>query len=320
MTNNIRIDSSFLTSMNIQGNKSVSYLKEAGIQVSGENNAETNNAADTILNISKEAKIKLENERKNREPEKKAGTTSAREVFEDQALDQRNYIRNTDIHRSLGWPQVDLLEEWMRLDEPETYSYLKSIDSKYDYSGNPLESNTSDKVYDNLSEEYVEIMGDWFDRKCRDEDGMVKNPVTGKTCVVYALEELYSDNVHDTSIDAYGENFSEKDSSIWRFNTKFNVLLPVKWLNELETITNFDSQSDEKNTTARKYLGRIDSAVTQMKEVEKNYEGNLKSLRFGVKFNNGGTATYYANYAGCEEKNGIMADSAEELLEKLMSK
>lgn len=54
-----------------------------------------------------------------------------------------------------------------------------------------------------------------------------------------------------------------------------------------------------------------------MKEAEKNYEGTHKALRFGVMLDDSGNVTFHANYSGCEDENGIMANSAEELLEKL---
>ena len=57
-----------------------------------------------------------------------------------------------------------------------------------------------------------------------------------------------------------------------------------------------------------------------MKRAEKEYEGNFEWLRFGVKLWDDGRVTYHANYKGCKEKDGIMADSADELLEKLMNK
>ena len=43
-------------------------------------------------------------------------------------------------------------------------------------------------------------------------------------------------------------------------------------------------------------------------------------LRFGVKFDEDYNATYHANYAGCENEDGIMGYTPQELLEKLMKK
>ena len=69
-----------------------------------------------------------------------------------------------------------------------------------------------------------------------------------------------------------------------------------------------------------KYRELGDSFVKKMKEAERNYEGNLEELQFGVKLWKNGDVTYHANYKGCKEgKNGIIASSAEELLQKLMS-
>ena len=63
----------------------------------------------------------------------------------------------------------------------------------------------------------------------------------------------------------------------------------------------------------------LNTANRQWTQAEKEYEGNLEFLCFGVKLWDDGKVTYHANYKDCENDDGIMADSADELLEKLMS-
>ena len=66
-------------------------------------------------------------------------------------------------------------------------------------------------------------------------------------------------------------------------------------------------------------MKKIDASIKEMKKAEKEYEGNHEWLRFGVKFWEDGKVTYHANYKGCKDKDGIMADSTDELLKKLMN-
>ena len=87
----------------------------------------------------------------------------------------------------------------------------------------------------------------------------------------------------------------------------------------LDRFGNINTSSKDKSAVSA-LLKRIDKAVKEMKNVEKQYEGNLQGLQFGVKLWDDGRVTYHARYAGCGNEEGIMADSAEELLGMLMRK
>lgn len=311
MQNSIKMDSTFLKGAETLASSPVRYQKESHRKVSGIKAGREDNATDTILNISKEARLKLKNRAEGEETIKKAGVTSARELFEYDAIDRRNHMRGIG---GAGYPSGALLKEWMRLDEPETYAKSEALWSMGASYGISTEEGRR------LASESSSVRYDWFCRKCFDADGWLKNPVTGSRCVVSALEERYSDAVYNTSVDVYDESFSEQDASLWRFSTKFNVLLPIELLHDLEMLSDAERLSEEKQDQIREKMEKIDSAVNNMKEVEKNYEGDLLYLRFGVKFDQKGNATYHANYTGCENKDGISAESPGELLEKLMKK
>lgn len=309
MANSIKMQSLHLNQTSTQANTPVKYAKESGFNISGMQEAEDSNAVDTILNISKEAKLKHKNQMGAGGTVKMAGVTSAREQFEIDWLEQRNYMRGSG---GTGYPSGELLEEWMRIDEPETYAKMHALwDQACKYKDNKEEFRKYD--YESLA-----VGADWFFRKCIGSDGWLKNPVTGKRSVVSALEERYSDFVHDTSIDFYDDSFSDNDASLWRFNTRFNVSLPMEMLKDLEMLDHMEDLSDEEKAKAQEQMDKLDTAIANMKQAEIDYEGDLKFLRFGIKFDHDGNVTYHANYTGCEDKYGISADSTEELLKKLM--
>lgn len=262
------------------------------------------NTIDTILNISKEAKAKLKNWTEEG-TFKKAGVTSAREQFEIDALDWK---RNRSSFAENPYPL-------MRLDEPETYAKAEAFLKKCTECGG---SGTVEGF--KCWQEWGDIRHDWFRRRCFDAAGNLRNPVTGQCSMITALETRYSDSVHDTSIDVYDDCFEEEDATPWRFGTKFNVTMPVELLKELELIQNMDELSEKEKRELQEKMNKVDAAVSNMKEVEKNYEGEYMYLRFGVKLDRNANATYYANYTGCREEFGISASTPEELLEKLMSK
>ena len=91
--------------------------------------------------------------------------------------------------------------------------------------------------------------------------------------MITALETRYSDSVHDTSIDVYDDCFEKEDATPWRFGTKFNVTMPVELLKELELIQNMDEMSEKEKRELQEKMNKVDAAVSNMKEVEKNYEG-----------------------------------------------
>ena len=321
MSENIKMDALFPGGAAIQAKNPLSHTKASGVktpdtegnsgQSVGWGRQGAGNATAAILNISKEARLKLKQRTEHDRPEKKAGVTSAREQFENEALERRTYLCEVTYNPGVGCHYPE--KEWMRLDEPETYAKYSSLELKHLHA----ERGSEDHIKYGLAASKIEW--DWFNRKCRDKDGWLKNPVTGKRAVISVLEDYYSDDVHDTSFDVYDDSFSDEDASLWRFGTKFNVMLPAELLNEMELLNHFNDLTEEEQGNLSEKMEKIDAAVNNMKEAEKNYEGDLRWLRFGVKFDKDCNATYYANYTGCEDKNGIMADSPEELLDKLMA-
>jgi hypothetical protein len=97
---------------------------------------------------------------------------------------------------------------------------------------------------------------------------------------------------------------------MWRFSTKFNVMISTDALN---IIANGESK------WADSVMKDINKAVGNMKQIEKAYEGNAVYLRFGARIADDGSITYHANFKDCEDKYGISANDPQELLEKLMS-
>ncbi|MCM1283101.1 MAG: hypothetical protein NC180_01910 [Muribaculaceae bacterium] len=305
MSNSVKIDLPYQKNISVQDNMFVCNTKDAGVKVSGIKEKDTSNTVDTILNISGQARLKLKNAQ-NDGTVKKAGITSAREVFEEEARDRREYERNRDLL---------LRDDIILMDEPETYVKMMEAQKKC------IECEWASKEQEQWVAEYVDIRLDWYRRRCFDDNepsGIPTiNPVEGKCCLISTLQQYYSDAEHDTSFDVYA---LDKYSDLWKFGTKFNVLIPIEMLNDLETLNHMELLSEEEKEELNQRLEKVDDAVHKMKDVEKNYEGSLKYLRFAVKFDHEGNVTFHANYTGCGDKNGISADSPEELLEKLMSK
>jgi len=218
MSNSIKMDSLFLKSMGTQANIPVSHEKESGFKISGVKAAGANSATDTILNISKEARLKLKNQLRDGGTVKRAGITSAREQFEIDALEMRYYMRGIGGSPSLGWPSVELELEWMRLDEPETYAKMQGLFEQGVASGGS-KTEEGNRCYS----ESDEVYWDWFWRRCIGEDGWLRNPVSGKRSLVSSLEARYTDNIHDASVDVYDDSLLDENASFWRFNTKFNI-------------------------------------------------------------------------------------------------
>ena len=79
---------------------------------------------DTIVSISREGRLKAANWENGEKKQKKAGVTSARELFENDTSRLRAEARG---HR--GNVGVDLLE-MMRLDEPESYAKFMELEQK----------------------------------------------------------------------------------------------------------------------------------------------------------------------------------------------
>ena len=305
MSYRINSNQTFLKEMSISAKENIGYAKKTDWKISGIENEQCDNSTDTILNISNAGKERALNNRDK--TTKKAGVTSAREQFEVIALNNRRDIsgRKREGLLNVG---TDTVEEWMRLDEPETYAeFYKLIRT----SGEDREENLG---------KGFRLFHDWMRRKCFNDNGESINPVTGKTTLINQLEEKYSNGIHDVSFNISHESLSDEENSLWRFGTKFNVLLSADMLQEMEVIKNFDTLSKEQQEDLQSKFDKIDQAVNEMKQIEIDYEGDYVYLRFGVKFDEDYNVTYHANYSGCVNEQGIMGYTPQELLEQLITK
>ena len=262
------------------------------------------------VDISEEGKAKLEN---STSPTKKAGMTSAREGWEDNAAE----LKKSSVYHSDGSYK---LEEVMRLDEPDTYAKWRELSNKA-WALFPPDNATEEEIAEfrkAVREENTFYM-DWFERRCM-STGRFQVPRTGRGAALDSLETKYSTEGHDTSFNysTHGKQ-DGRNSSLWRFCSKFNVLLSSDMYKSLDRFGNINTSFKDKSAVSA-LLERIDKAVKAMKNVEKQYEGNLQGLQFGVELRDDGRVTYHARYAGCGNEEGIMADSAEELLGMLMNK
>ena len=303
MSKSINISASFLKCTESKAQGVLSYKKETNTKVAGIENAETgeDTSRDTILNISREARLKSANHADTQKSVKKSGITSAREVWENDAVELKQNARG---NRGNVGPDMD---EIMRIEAPKMYAEMKMLEQKSFQLGGFDSEEGREYFYKALRCMFK------FDEIYYAEKN--KNLLKQQYGVLDTLDAIYSDTQHDTSFNFYSEGYTDSASSLWRFKSKFNVLLSVEMIDELIT------QSDEKKSENKKQdiLSGIHNAVTDIKEVEKKYEGDLEYLRFGVKLWNDGKVTYHANYKGCENAEGITANSADELLEMLMA-
>lgn len=302
MSNNININANFLKVTDSKTQGIISYKKENNVKVAGteSGNKSEKTAKDTILNISQESRLKSAYYAESKKNIKKSGITSAREAWENDAVELKQDARG---NRGNVGPDY---EEIMRIESPEMYAkYQEFFQKAVEYGFN------SEKGEDFLRKS-SSVVCDFMILRASKNHNLQKR----QYATLDALDAIYSDETHDTSFNYYSEGILDEKSSLWRFKSKFNVLLTVDMLETLAT-SGKDKEAQEKRESL---FGKIHSAVTKMKEAEKNYEGDLTYLRFGVKLWDDGNVTYHANYKGCEEKEGITANSAEELLEKLMSK
>lgn len=309
MSNNIKVD--ILLPQKLDTTAIVG-MRKTNLHVSGLTEKENNDSVDTILNLSKEAKIKSKGRALDNRTVKQAGVTSARELFEDEARDWRTDVRGEK--RSV-LEIFNYYHEVMRIDEPETFAKSEEMWKKH------LDYPSGSKEHGHYLKEYSDLTTEYCYRRLFDSHGVLQDPTSGRKAVLYGLESLYSDSIHDTTFDVYDDCFSDVDAIPWRFGTKFNVLLPPKLLKELELLNDMNRLSEEEKQNLQEKTEKLDYAVNRMKKIELDYAGDLKAVRFGVKLDNDGNVlSYHANYGGCKSKHGIIAESAEELLEQLMSR
>lgn len=265
------------------------------------------------VNISNEGRLKSENSSHN--------TNTANVSMQTSTWANK---RGVEYNPNLG--ETFDYDEAMRLDEPGTYAKYKELRDKaweFEYkwasfgSDDPTEEEF--KEYEKTLLEASNISYDWFMRKCV-PNGYLQNPAAGKYAILDSLESMYSTKGEETSFNTYGTAKEDGRSSLWRFHSKFNVLISDEMLKGLDKLKDLSKLSANDKDDLTKLLEKITTAVNKMKDAEKAYDGNLKQLQFGVKLWDNGDVTYHANYKGCENKDGIMANSAEELLEMLREK
>lgn len=297
---NIKMTNLQTTEMNV-GN-TINFNQKTQMQVAGLREEEE---PDATLSISEIGKLKAEN---NAVHHKESGITSAREKWEND--DVRNMIRKDSIGN------YDLIEI-MRLDEPETYEKYEKLDAiASKLISHRGESKEIDAEYEKASFGSFDIWAEWFDRRCM-STGWFRNPVRAEFGAIEAVENFLSDDEHDTSINMYGGKETDMSESIWRFKTKYNVLLSKDMLDVLKGLAKYNKISEEEKKNVYNLVDKMEQAVGELREVEKKYSGDLEFLRFGVRLSDDGNITYHANYRGCENQEGIMADSADELLKIL---
>lgn len=267
-------------------------------------NTNLNDSDDYIVSISDDG-----NKRRIKADEyKKSGVTSRRELWEEQTVEEKR-TRQYDF---LG--NIDL-EETLRLDEPETYDRIKELwriqakGTNPSYTGRFTWYGMTDEAKQATIEE-SRLKNDWFERRCMSE-GTFKNPITGQIAAMEVVERIYSDSSHDTSLNFYGHNDDGSyRESMWRFSSKFNVLLSADMVKQL---------ADPEGKLSHDLIEKIDDVITKMKEVEESYEGDYAAVQFGAKFHKDGSVSYHASYAGAQRAGRveIEASTPEELLDKL---
>lgn len=247
-----------------------------------------------------------------------SGQTSKREAWES---DSKSMVNSSRYDHHSGEHTIDYMLE---MDEPDTFAKCHELHSKAEaafhkeVNGLIVEDRSfkNKEAWDLFYEEY-NLRKDWFERKCMNT-GTFVDPISDKANIINGLEKKYSDT-HDLSINIYGTDGQDEidgrqnqfsGASLWRYSTKFNLLMSADMLKQLA-----EGSDDEK----QHLLDILDDSINKLKEVEKNYDGDKIFLRFGVKFHSNGNISYHANYKDCEDPYGIQANSADELLEKLMS-
>ncbi len=266
------------------------------------------------IDISDEGKLLSEKDSVLHGEYKQSGVTSQREAWETESAARKNSRYDLAGNHSIDY--------MMQLDEPDTVAAMKEIRGKAMAAMKVTKDGLTTYNFDNSASkkymaEYFSLINDWEQRRCR-STGSYVDPAAHTAKIIDNLEKKYSGK-HDLSINVYGkEGSDEKDgiknqfsgSSIWRYSTKFNLLMNK---NMLGTLTKgIKSEQD-------KIYKQIDDVMNELKDIEKRYEGDKVFLRFGAKFHNDGSVTYHANYGGCKNAYGIEANSADELLEMLMS-
>ena len=277
---------------------------------------------------------------------KPAGSVSPRETWENDAIKmksdkQQSMYTGDDVLEIMRFDAPELYAKYMELwqkasdyhvhREVNVYTWVNDheIDvEKYDdvdeetvrrlretYKENCVALYTYDhspesfkKAEPFLSEAY-KLKNQWWQERCM-RTGVFSSPVAKQFTAMDVLSKAYSDGKHDTSINFYskGENTKPHNiftgASLWRYSTKFNLLLTTDILNAIAT--------GNKNT-ASSWMSKIADVMKDLRGIDKAYEGSHSYLRYGAIFD-GDKVTYHANYADCDNKHGVKADTPEGLL------
>ncbi|WP_458457843.1 hypothetical protein [Pseudobutyrivibrio sp.] len=310
----------------------MSQLKNS-IQNSSETEAATLELSSTKV-IEKKQSIKV------------SGSSSPRESWENDALRMRNEkqpsIKNNDDRlEMMRFDAPDVYARYMELRqkaadchvhrEVNVYKWVNNYEidvERYDdvdeetvrklretYKGDCVALYT----YDHSPESYKKaepylieaskLKMQWEQDRCM-SSGSYKPPTTKQFSVIDVLSKAYSDDVHDTSINFYSTDEDTKPysiysgASLWKYSTKFNLLLTTDILNSIAT---------GNKTTASNWMRQIDDVIKNMKGIERAYQGSHSYLRLGAIINCE-KVTYHANWAGCDNKHGVEADTPEGLL------
>lgn len=317
MSNTINIHMNQTSFTEMQTKSAININKNAQLKVVGFEKERID--PNTKVDISKESKLKQENSSQNT---KKAGVTGPREDWENNSAELRRAARGGSNTRA---SKFDIMES-MRIDEPETYAKhmeltVKAGEMQQKWMAFGAEAPTEEEIeeYHKLRKEAFNIREDWFQRRCM-ATGTFQDPAEKRYATLNTLESMYSSEGHETSFNFYGTEDADSRNSLWRYYSKFNVLISADTLKSLDKLKKFKSLPDKDKDDLSKLLEKITESIANMKDVEKAYQGNLEWLAFGVKLWDNGDVTYHANYKDCEDRDGIMANSAEELLQMLMEK
>ena len=125
MKNQINITANFVSSKSVENQSIFHCADKTKIKISGIENQEQKGTknTDTVLNLSKEGKLKYQNQEKVTD-KKTSGITSARELYEnlsDELIDSWRGFRTGKV--------INFMEV-IRLDEPETYTKLLEADAR----------------------------------------------------------------------------------------------------------------------------------------------------------------------------------------------
>lgn len=309
MSNNINIKADLIKHAidhAIENKHNLTQLKQIIPNTDNNKNENTN-----TLTVSKEGSTKA-NHYINTTINKLSGISECRQDWENFASERKK----TRFGHFVGEVWQPNFYELMRIDEPETYEKWKELDSAANAFRNSNktvngmilqeEFNPEDEEYLNNRIAADKIADEWLYRRyINNADYM--NSIDIKQSVLEKLEDLYSTDNHDTSFDI-SDDFTIDSKQLWRFGTKFNVILNSKMLSNL--INGDDNERYQ-------IVSLINNAINDIKNIEKTYAGDKELLRFGVIFDKNNKSSYHANYLNCEKENGIESKTAIELLERL---